>query len=122
MSEQKATRAKVGGEVGMNGFFYAGGQFLPTTSLPPMTKSDKKAAAYISRKQEIAPYTWECPPSADVRSLYSALAGTVARRNWETDELEYAANETILAHFNTTEAQARARIDAYNSGVRWETK
>ena len=122
MTNTTATRAKAGGEIGVNGFFYAGGQFLPATSLPPMTKQDKKAKSYMARKQEIAPRTYQTPPSPDVRSLYAALAGTVARRNWDTDELEFCANEQTLAHFNTTEAEVQARINAYNSGVRWEAK
>jgi hypothetical protein len=34
-----ATRAKVGGEVGINGEFYAGGTFLPNTKLGKMSRS-----------------------------------------------------------------------------------
>jgi len=35
-------RAKAGGETGMNGLQYEGGQFLPTTELSKIAKAEKK--------------------------------------------------------------------------------
>lgn len=48
-------RATKGGETGMNGEFYAGGTYLPRTSLTKMAKASKRAG---SRKVEIEPFKW----------------------------------------------------------------
>ena len=64
-------RAKAGGEVGKNGFWYDGGQFLPETMLGKMSKrSAKELKAYTSRKQEIEPFVWELPKNIGVRALW----------------------------------------------------
>lgn len=76
----------VGGVVtiGMNEETYAGGQFLPSTTLRKMAgakrKVDTKYATeeerYLNTKQQTEPYVWEKPPSTDSRPISMILSST----------------------------------------------
>lgn len=72
MITNEAGRAKKGGEIGLNGETYKGGQFLPS--------SEKTVKGSISvripkgtGKKEIAPYTWEVAPADDMLSIYDRI-------------------------------------------------
>lgn len=112
-------RATKGGETGMNGEAYKGGQFLPNTTLPKMTPAQKKAA---TRKQEIAPYTWEVPPHFEARSIYRMIAGTFAQ--WDEFGVTF---KPYLPYIETCEvrnpdfdrAEIINLIDRWNAGERW---
>jgi hypothetical protein len=114
-----ATRAQAGGEIGKNGEYYKGGQFLPSTTLPKMVA---RAQVKATAKQEIAPYTWEVPTNENHRSIYNLVAGIFAR--WATwqKELEFAANDKTLAYYNTTREESELLISAWNNGARWFNK
>lgn len=67
-------RAAKGGEVGQNGYWYDGGQFLPQTKFAKMSKrGQKELATYTSKKQEVAPFDWQCPPDISKRSLWDLV-------------------------------------------------
>lgn len=69
------TRAKKGGEYGVNGEFYNGGEFLPSS--PYTVKGATKAEAKrITRKQEIAPYCWKVAPNGE-QSIWSCIRSLV---------------------------------------------
>ena len=64
-------RAQVGGEVGANGFFYNGGQFLPKTKLAKMSKrAQKELKEYTDKRQQVTPFEWATPEDISVRALY----------------------------------------------------
>lgn len=106
------TRAKRGGEVGMNGEFYAGGTFLPNTKLGKMARS--KPAG--SGKVEIEPFVWVA--SEGRKSLYRAIAGLVGSIG--RDGIAVAnQNDTALRYLGVSREQAQEMCDRYNNGERW---
>lgn len=72
----KRTRAQSGGEYGVNGSFYQGGQFLPSSekTVKGAQKSDKrKRSGGRLRKREIAPYLWAVQPYEGAVPLWQGL-------------------------------------------------
>jgi hypothetical protein len=110
MNSQK--RAKIGGEVGRNGEFYAGGTFLPSTTLTKMTR----AVANKSRKVQIEPCVWVA--SEGRKSLYEAIAGLVGTVT--RDGVAVAnQNDTALRYIGVSREQSQEMCDRYNAGERW---
>ena len=104
-------RAKVGGETGVNGEFYEGGKFLPSTERPKGKAKVKKPG-----KQQVEPYRWELPPEGK-QVIFHRIVGTVAQitpnglRPFDRG-IAYFGNE-VLGH---TVAELCER---YNAGERW---
>lgn len=63
-------RAAAGGEIGINGEKYDGGQFLPSSenTIKGMIK-----VAPRGKKQQIAPYQWAATPADDMLSIYDRV-------------------------------------------------
>jgi hypothetical protein len=67
------TQAKIGGEIGVNGYAYKGGQFLPSTQAEP--GKWKVAGKWVKTSREmIAPGQWEVQPTPFSRAIFS-IAG-----------------------------------------------
>jgi hypothetical protein len=102
--------------IGINDNVYLGGQFLPKTELDKQNNERrKKRKKYMERKQEIAPYIWELPPSFDVDSIYKKLGGIVPFRNGKfyPEELsQQTINDYRIIDIFGLSAK-------YNSGERW---
>ena len=64
-------QAKAGGEIGLNGEFYEGGQFLPSSETT--VKGAQKPFISKGKKFEIAPYVWEAAPADDMLSIYDRI-------------------------------------------------
>lgn len=104
--------APKGGIIGVNGEFYEGGKFLPSTARPkgepkPVKKYDGP------RKEQIARYEYAERP-AGMRSIYAAIVGTSAidrngRLEWYTD---YFGDS--FGGIKIDDLMAR-----YNAGERW---
>lgn len=109
-------RARKGGEVGMNGSFYQGGEFLPSTQLPPMPKAAKQTG---TGKQEIANYVWEVPPTPDHKSIFTRIAGKVAGWKVWNQELHFVGTENSLAYTGLSRDEAEDLIAIWNRGERW---
>jgi hypothetical protein len=61
-NEMSAGHAKAGGETGVNGYFYKGGQFLPSTAAEP--GKWKVGAKWVTTgKRLIAPGEWAVQPT-----------------------------------------------------------
>lgn len=116
MTEQ-ATRAQKGGEMGINGLWYKGGQFLPSTALGKMASQMRIKK---SGKQEIAPYVWEVAPQENMRSIYNLVevASKWVDGKWQ-QELELIDNEQTLNYFHIDTEATQKLIDLWNSGERW---
>ena len=108
-------RAKVGGETGMNGEHYEGGQFLPNTELPKMPKSQRKIR---TGKVEIAPYVWEVAPDGK-RSIYEKYSGIWM---WDVRGVSFKVNDGLNVEYYGLQAQEKAAEAAkrWNGGERWE--
>lgn len=112
MTTATKTRAAKGGEVGMNGEFYAGGTFLPNTKLGKMSRSKPTG----SGKVEIEPFVWVA--SEGRKSLYRAIAGLVGSVG--RDGVAVAnQNDTALRYLGVSREQAQEMCDRYNAGERW---
>ena len=113
--DQGQKRATTRDQVGANGELYQPGQFISTVD-KPKKKRDARIAAAKERKQEVAPYTWEKPPSAYHTSIFSHYAGTALARSG--DELVvYQAFKAKHPELDWEKIESLA--DKYNQGDRW---
>ena len=108
-------RAQQGGELGANGEFYRGGQFLNTIEENPKREGSRPKG---TRKREIAPYVWEVQPTPESRSIYTMIAGIYGRTNRD-GQMELDINPVTLAFYHDDEATIRDMATRYNSGQRW---
>lgn len=67
-------QAKAGGELGINGEWYEGGQFLP--NYETTIKGAVKVTILKGTKKEVAPYVWEAAPADDMISIYDRITHT----------------------------------------------
>jgi len=113
------SQAKKGGQVGLNGEFYTGGQFLPSSErtekglLGTQTKTAKKPFM-----QEVAPFLREVKPEG-MQSIFVIVSGKFGKYNHQTKQLDYANNKTAENYFNTKEEIVLKLIALYNSGQKW---
>jgi len=124
----KATRAAKGGQHGMNGAFYEGGQFLPSS--PTTVKGEfnraKVAQQAKPRKQEIAPYKWEISTQKSIWQAVGVGAYTkFTKTGYSKETGAMGILETIedIPFWNnaTEAAQAEIRelVTRWNNGDRW---
>ena len=128
-------QAKAGGEVAeSNGYFYKGGQFLPSTEAEPgRWKIGKKV---VTTKQEvIAPGEMAVQPTPFSRSIYQAALG---QGDWVTktpeglkvrENIKTSTGEPITPDMKIRlgvkgvlgkeELTLQEFVDAYNKGQRW---
>lgn len=108
-------RAPRGGQTGINGEFYRGGTFLPTTTQPKRGASERTS----SNREEIAPYQWAAPPEPGLRSIYTVIRGaviwsdppTVREQRGLTDE-ERAQTGDLLSRYLNGERWFRPGLPA----------
>ena len=113
-------RAPSGGTVGMNGEFYKGGTFLPSTTLPKQGKAAGGAGG--GRGILIEPGVFAEPPSADARSIFADYGQFIHVDGGVASVFERP--DVAIAHYvneDVAEGRAflRAAADAYNRGLRW---
>ncbi len=114
-------RAPAGGIIGMNGEFYPGGTFLPNTTMPKLTPEQRKTNKFLSAKQEIAPFTWELPPSENVVSIYRILGGALPFDK-KTSQFRYdTVSQNTIEYLGGT-TRVKELVDAYNKGAKWLDK
>lgn len=128
-------RAAPGGEIGVNGYFYKGGQFLPSTMAEPGTYRitvNGKRKKYTKGQQLIAPGERQVQPTPSSRALFDVFNmfwdlnddGTVkpidnqaALENYSNDGLFAMANSRVSEKI--IELPMDEWVDMYNNGVRW---
>ena len=115
------TRAQAGGEIGINGERYDGGQFLPSSPHTIKGEMKKSNARKGSGKQEIAPYKWEVAPDGMV-SIFRMIGGVVASYNRGTEKMEYSNNAQAEKYYGYTKTEVLELIERYNSGEMWTPK
>jgi hypothetical protein len=111
-----ADRASRGGETGMNGLHYDGGQFLPHTTLGKMTGNKKAASVH---KVQIEPSVWveSREGMRPLMATYSVLWDWSAWRSNGT--VKSAGNATAIAYYGKTAAEVAAAAERYSNGERW---
>ena len=114
-------QAKGGGEQGINGEWYIGGQFMPNSTQTVKGQQNGAKSQGKARKVETAPYFWDVAPEGKC-SIWAMVAGIVAKYNHESGLLEYAGNSKALAFYGMTQVQALDLIDRWNAGERWTDK
>lgn len=110
-------QARKGGEVGVNGHSYKGGQFLPER---PDSDQPQKERRKPTGRVEVLPYIWDTPPDPSVSPVYLRIQHfvKVARSGhvtlWDGDQAEKVRNE-----FNMPLPTLQRAIAAVNAGHRW---
>ena len=128
-------RAQAGGEAGINGYIYKGGQFLPNTEAPPGTwriKRNGKAMNIPNGREFVAPGELQPRPTPFSKSVYQGLQefteigqdGTLRLKdgiNWEYwgDPSEKVPLQFKQLATSKDGYSIHDRIDLYNKGVRW---
>jgi len=113
-------QAKAGGEIGMNGEFYQGGQFMPNskTTIKGATGTSERRKG--TGKQEIEPYVWEVPPTATAKAIKTAM--TIAMPIWEGRKVVgFKRFEPAIKHYGEmfNGWHIDELIEMYNNGQRW---
>jgi hypothetical protein len=98
MTNTKTNRAPKGGTVGVNGEFYEGGTFLPTTTLGKMARATRKAS---TRQASILD---------TVRAFISI--------SFDKTTATVTANDSALTYYGKTRSEVQAIVDRYNGGER----
>lgn len=128
------SRAVAGGQEGINGYTYKGGQFLPNTMAEPgRWKLDGKWVT--AGKEQVAPGEWEFAPTPFSRSIYMASglsvygedAGGGALRlrqglrdsTGEPVTLDSEVRPGVRGVLSKTAFTMREMLNAYNQGLRW---
>jgi hypothetical protein len=111
MNRQK--RARKGGEIGMNGEFYQGGEFLPNTD---MASQHTAKAERGTGKQQVAPHTWEVAPEGK-KSIYTYIAGVFGRV--VNGQMIIDCSDTTVAYYKTNRFALAVLAAKYNKGEYW---
>jgi len=117
-------RAKRGGEIGMNGEQYKGGQFLPNTTLPKGANSSETKK--VTGKQEVAPYLWQVSPNGE-KSIWSTIGLIVkfvgktsySKETGKVGTVELAINPQAMGWTEEGTSQVLDLINRWNKGERW---
>lgn len=117
----EAGRAQTGGETGVNGYPYKGGQFLPSTDAPPGTwrvKIKGKSKLLRNKTWLVAPGKMEMAPTPFSQSIFSGIRELV---NDENGVLSINPNrETAINYlYGDDHDQLNKMIEMYNHGLRW---
>lgn len=109
-------RAKIGGEVGVNGEYYEGGKFIANTD----RAKGHKVAGRATGRQLIAPGTFEVAPSDDLVAIFPQLSVGFFAFSATTLQFGEVTNEAALNYFGAE--RLIALRDRFNAGERWTTK
>lgn len=115
-----AHKAKVGGEIGANGEYYKGGQYV--ADCPDRVKG--VAPVRTSHKIEIEPYTWVIADSDEFSVMSLAKVGAVSAfikaNGWrDYSELRIVDNAAKLCELNSWDiAEIASAVERYNNGER----
>lgn len=120
----EAGRARLGGETGLNGYAYKGGQFLPSTEAPPGTwrvKIKGKTKLVHNKQALIAPGQMALAPTPYSQSIFNSIREFV---NVDADgrmALNPAREQAIEYYYPTKDdrEELAMKIEMFNQGLRW---
>jgi len=126
------TRASAGGQIGLNGEFYKGGQFLPSSK--DTVKGAQKPTVKKGTKKEVAPYVWRPAPADDMLSIYDRIRSHVITNK---NDCKYVKGEGFVGLQLTRRLSSKSSIgtemmddpifvehvdrlvEMFNNGARW---
>lgn len=114
--EMSFHRAAKGGQVGVNGEFYEGGKFLPSTDRPKGKPIPRKV-----RKVQVEPFVWVIPPEGKRPLLRHMGIYLVAVDRWDASK----GVKPYEPYLNSGQCdkswdEVRALAARWNAGERWE--
>lgn len=116
----KGRRAKPGGERGLNGEWYNGGQFMPASAFTIKGAMKVGAGKRTKKQQLVEPGTLAETPDGK-QSIYSALKEFVAEDGNKL-RLKDLPPEAFDAHFRYGKPEAQELANRYNEGQRFYDK
>lgn len=108
-------RADKGGQVGVNGATYQGGQFLPSTQTEKGAHKSRKAKK--TGRMKIGPDEWAIPELENVASLYAQFIVFVSP--WDLKEGRITVNAEAARYYGHTPAEIAALAQRWLNGERW---
>ena len=102
-------RAPIGGIIGVNGSFYEGGKFIPSTDRAKRKGSRPRKAS----KVEIEPYAW-VKPLEGFESIYSRIEVFV---NKGVTEIE--VHPQVFVTYQVSAEQVETYLSLYGQGYRF---
>ena len=112
------TRAQKNGEYGVNGEFYHGGQFLPSSA--NTIKGEMGGNGNTTRKatkQEIAPQKWETSEKISIWSSLSLVCKFVGQTTYSKETGKIGRIELVGTYKNSIHFQDLA--ERWMNGERW---
>lgn len=114
-------RAKAGGQVGLNGEWYAGGRFLPSTALPSRSRS---AGSKSPKMVLVSPGVLATPPVDGAVAIFAALRefmhiDQATQLATVLDRPDAAIQHYVSKDVESGRAYLQAAVAAYNAGQRW---
>jgi hypothetical protein len=113
------TRAMKGGEYGVNGDFYQGGEFLPSS--PETVKGEFKTTKVKGKKaskHQYEPYKWDYAPEGKTNSIYELFTGIFGKQD-NSGKMIVTCSDQTLNYFGKTREEVNQLADMYNNGIRW---
>ena len=114
------SRAKSGGEIGQNGEFYDGGQFLPSTELPKGAKPQRPVMTLVCYERTNTAQPGDYNPGytyIDARGDTVSILDAVGYR-----ATQYMGDVMRIADRFADNPAAVALVNAFNAGERWTTR
>jgi len=109
------TRAKSGGQIGANGEWYNGGEFLPSSEKTVKGEMKKSPAKKGTGKRQIAPFVWEVAPEG-MGSIYQRYSQVWKMENGKMEVFKGLNREYYGEKFL---AEAQEMAERWNRGERW---
>lgn len=115
-------QAQKGGQIGVNGEFYAGGQFMANSpeTVKGLQNGGRKAK---TRRMEIEPYAWAEQPAPNMLPLFRLMNGNDIIYNNGNPIVNRSFNPQSMGWRITYEqamADAQKVVDAWSRGERWQ--
>ena len=111
MTKTTQNRAPIGGVIGVNGSFYEGGKFIPSTDRAKRKGSRPRKAS----KVETAPYEWQLSREDEgLSSIYSRVGHLC-----DKSVTRIAVSDTALDYSQVSAAQVETYLHLYGQGYRF---
>lgn len=117
--ESTKVRAKAGGEQGINGEWYEGGQFLPSSKYTVKGEhkfDNKKQAQPKTHKIEIEPYKWVEANENDTSIMQRY--GNFIIFDWNKGTAKPTYNKKAYAHYGIEISKIETICEQFNNGER----
>lgn len=118
-------QAKTGGEYGLNGEWYKGGQFLPSSETTIKGMQNQASITAKPRKQEVAPYLWVVSEKQAIWPSISNLVKFVGKTTYSKEtgkvgQVEVVSfNHKAMGWSDEGLREFEQLVERWNQGERW---